>query len=133
MIIVGVIGGAAAIGGGIYHKIKNREAKEVSEFRSALKTYLDAIRKGSLDTNAIEDLMSSLEALKQRKDYEKITIELSTEELDVLVNRIYEYTQKLAMDNNIELTEAECTDTNNTILNLQNYLKAQKRIFEAAA
>jgi len=59
---------------------------------------------------------------------------LSTEELDVLVNRIFEYTEKLAKDNSIELTEDELNAqiSDSTILNLQRYLKAQKRIFETA-
>ena len=55
------------------------------------------------------------------------------EELNVLVNRIYEYIIKLASDNAVELTDDELRSSDNTILNLQNYLKAQKRIFEAAA
>ena len=79
--------------------------------------------------------MTCLENLKKHKDYEKISIQLSTEELDVLVNRIFEYTEKLARDNSIGLTEDELNDqmSDGTIPNLQRYLKAQKRIFETAA
>lgn len=75
----------------------------------------------------------ALDEFKQNKNYEKIKIELTTEELNVLVNRIYEYTIKLASENAVELTDDELRSSDNTILNLQNYLKAQKRIFEAAA
>ncbi len=55
--------------------------------------------------------------------------------LAVLVNRIFEYTEKLAKDNSIELTEEELNTqiSEGTIPNLQRYLKAQKRIFETAA
>jgi hypothetical protein len=79
--------------------------------------------------------MSCLENLRKHKDYEKISIQLSTEELDVLVNRIFEYTEKLAKDNSVELTEDELNPqiSDGTILNLQRYLTAQKRIFESAA
>ncbi|TJX58547.1 hypothetical protein E8P77_21990 [Soehngenia saccharolytica] len=69
----------------------------------------------------INDLMTCLENLRKHKDYEKISIRLSTEDLDVLVNRIFEYTEELAKDNSIELTEDELNVqiSDGTILNLQ--------------
>lgn len=95
--------------------------------------YISEIRKGGLELETINALMSSLEELKQHKDYEKFKIELSTEDLDVLVGRIYDYTIRLAENNNIELSDQERSRSDNTIINLQNYLKTQKRIFEEAA
>ena len=77
--------------------------------------------------------MKALEALKQHKDYEKICIQLTAEDLEVLVGRIYEYTIKLAQDNSVELSDEELRLNNGAIINLQSYLKAQKRIFEAVA
>ena len=65
--------------------------------------------------------MDALEELKQDKRYEMLKIELTTEELDVLVNRIYEYTVKLASDNAVELTDDEKKSSDNSILNLQRY------------
>lgn len=136
-IIVGA--GIAVVGGGIwvYNKVKSREPKVVTEFRAALRTYIDAIREGNMDIERINNLMSALDKLKEHKDYEKISIQLSAEDLEVLVGRIYEYTLKLAKDNEITLTDAELEiseDKNTgTIINLQNCLKAQKRIFEAVA
>ena len=73
---------------------------------------------------SINRLMDALDEFKQNKNYEKIKIELTTEELNVLVNRIYEYTIKLASENAVELTDDELRSSDNTILNLQNYLKA---------
>ncbi len=67
-----------------------------------------------------------LEELKQDKRYEMLKIELTTEELDVLVNRIYEYTVKLASDNAVELTDDEKKSSDNSILNLQRCLKTRK-------
>ena len=134
-----VAAGAAAIGGGIwiYNKVKNHEPKVVTEFRAALRVYIDAIREGNMDVDKINNLMSALEKLKEHKDYEKISIQLTAEDLEVLVGRIYEYTIKLAKDNEIDLTDEELriskVKNTGTIINLQNCLKAQKRIFEAAA
>lgn len=134
-----VVAGAAVIGGGIwiYNKVKNHEPKVVTEFRAALRVYIDAIREGNMDVDKINSLMATLEKLKEHKDYEKISIQLTAEDLEVLVGRIYEYTVKLAKDNEVELTDEELriskVKNTGTIINLQNCLKAQKRIFEAAA
>lgn len=127
--------GAAVIGAGIwgYNKWKNHEPKVLTEFRAALKTYIDAIRNGNMDIDKINGLMEALEALKQHKDYDKISIQLSAEDLEVLVGRIYDYTIKLAADNAVDLSDDELNLSNGAIINLQSYLKAQKRIFEAAA
>ena len=128
---------AAAIGTGlvIYNKIKNHEPKVLMKFRVALRAYIEAIRKGNMDIDKINDLMECLGALKEYKDYDKISIQLTTEELEVLEGRIYDYTVKLAKDNDVELSDEDLLQKNNsdTIINLEMYLKAQKRIFSAVA
>lgn len=130
--------GAAAIGAGIwiYHKAKNYEPKVVTQFRASLRDYIDAISKGNLDISTINSLLENLEALKQHKDYEKIQIQMTTEDLEVLVNRICEYTRKLAQDNQVALTSDEmraCDKQGGALVHLQTYLEAQKRIFETVA
>jgi len=133
------VAAAAIVGTGafVYSKVKNHEPKVVTEFRTALRVYIDAIREGNMDIDIINNTMDALEELKQHKNYEKISIQLATKDLEVLVGRIYEYTIKLAKDNDVELPEDELrashAKTVGTIINLQNYLKAQKRIFEATA
>ena len=133
------VAAAAVVGTGafVYSKVKNHEPKVVTEFRTALRVYIDAIREGNMDIDIINNTMDALEELKQHKNYEKISIQLATEDLEVLVGRIYEYTIKFAKDNDVELPEDELrtshAKTVGTIINLQNYLKAQKRIFEATA
>lgn len=130
---------AAVVGTGafVYSKVKNREPKVVSDFRAALRVYIAAIREGNMDIDKINNMMNALEELKQHKNYDKISIQLTTDDLEVLVGRIYEYTIKLAKDNDIELSEDELQASNTkpseTIINLQNYLKAQMRIFEEVA
>jgi len=128
---------AIAIGTGIYNKAKkNQEPDVVVKFREALKVYLNAVREGALTMEIITDLMARLGELKMHSDFEKISIVLSTDELDVFVNRMFEYTKKLAADNAIKLTSLEKetpSQSENTIINLQRYLEAQKRIFELAS
>lgn len=130
-----VVAGAAAVGAGawVYNKVKKHEPKVVTEFRTSLKRYIDAIRKGEMDIDKINNLMSSLDALKADKNYSKISIQLTSEELDVLVGRIYEYTLKLASDNEIEIAADDLEEEKDVIKNLQSYLKVQRRIFAEAA
>lgn len=133
---VGIVAfGAMIIGAGAwgYNQWKNHEPKEVVEFRATLRTYIEAIRNGKMDLERIEELIVSLEKLKKHKSFEKISIQLTTEELDILVMRIYEYTLKLAEDNNIELSDNEIAQDKGVILNLQKYLETQKKIFEIVA
>lgn len=131
--------GVAIVGAGVwgYTAWKNHEPKVLTKFRAALKVYIEAIRMGDMSVEKIDALMVSLEELKKHKNYDKINIQLTTEELEVLVGRIYDYTIKLAKDHNIELTDDELNafgkQSKDAIIDLQQYLKTQKRIFESAA
>ena len=133
LLIGGAIAGATAVGGVIYYRVKTHEPAVITQTRVALRTYIAEIRKGKLELDTINTLMATLDELKQHKDYEKFKIELSTEDIDVLVGRIYDYTIRLAENNQVELTDQERSKTDNSILNLQNYLRTQKRIFEKVA
>lgn len=133
LIIGALVTGAITVGDVVYHKIKSREPEVVQNYHAALRDYIDDVRSGKLSMESINCLMDSLEELKQNNNYEKIKIELTTEELNVLVNRIYEYTIKLAKDNSVDLTDNELSSSDNILLNLQKYLLAQKHIFELVA
>ena len=134
VIIIGTaVAGTMVAGNFVHQKIKNREPKVMKRYHAALRSYIEDIRNGELSMKSINRLMDALEELKQDKRYEMLKSELTTEELDVLVNRIYEYTVKLASDNAVELTDDEKKSSDNSILNLQRYLKTQKRIFKSVA
>lgn len=132
-VIGSAIVGIVIVGGYIYYKVKIREQLVLKQFRKALQTYIAEVRKGDLELGTINTMMSSLDELKKHEDYEKFKIVLSTEDLDTLVNRIYDYTIHLAGDNKVQLAEEEQSWLDDPILNLQNYLKVQKQIFETAA
>lgn len=133
LIIGALVTGTITVGGVVYHKIKSRQPEVVQNYHAALRDYIDDVRSGKLSMESINCLMDSLEELKQNNNYEKIKIELTTEELSVLVNRIYEYTIKLAKDNSVDLADDELSSSDNILLNLQKYLLAQKHIFELSA
>lgn len=124
---------------GVKSYIKSKEKQEpdvVVKFRDALKVYLNAVRKDAITIEIISDVMEHFGELKMQPNFEKIDIALSMEELDVLLNRMFEYTKKLAADNAIELTSLEKEtplQSVNPIINLQRYLEIQKCIFELAS
>ena len=133
LIVSGVAVAAVTVGSFVYCKVKNREPEVVTTFRSELKTYIEEVRTGTLKLSSIENLLSALEAVKSHKDSSNIIIELSTEELDVFVNRIYEYTKSLAEMNEYPLNAEDIKKYDDSVDNLQSYLTVQKQIFETAA
>lgn len=133
LIVSGVAVAVVAGGSFVYSKVKNREPEVVTTFRSELKTYIEEVRTGTLKLSSIENLLNALEAVKSHKDSSNIIIELSTQELDVLVNRIYEYTKCLAEMNEYHLNAEDLEKYDDSMDNLYSYLTVQKQIFETAA
>lgn len=91
------------------------------KFQEAFRDYIEAVRNGDMTLDLIEALEDSLTSIK--------SIKMSPDELLTLVKYIHDYTMKLAKDNNIEI---ESSSDNNPIINIQDYLKVQKEIFESA-
>ena len=133
LITTGLFMVAAGCGLTIYHIVKNKEPSVVKEVRTALKYYISAIRTGTMEINYIERLIEALNKMKQHKDYNKFIIELSAEDIEILVKHIYDYTLKLAKDNDFEIGNSMNETDSDPINNLQYYLSIQKKIFESAA
>lgn len=115
-----------------YTKWKNREPKELKEFRVSLKIYIEAIKSGTMDVDKIECLLKAIDALKKHENYEDIVIQLSIDQIEVLVSRIHDYTIKLAEANDIKLFSEELITNQTVIINLSSCLLAQRRIFAEA-
>lgn len=115
-----VAAGSAIVGtsGLVYNKVKNHEPKVVTEFRTNLRIYINEIRKCDVGIEKINNLMNPLDILKADKNYPKISIQLTSEELEILVRRVYEYTLKLAIDNEMEITADDLGKEKDTIRNL---------------
>lgn len=128
VIFIGVLGGVT-----IYKKYKNKNLVVLKEFKSVLGKYINAIKNGRLNLEIIEDMEAALESLKKHKDYKKFYIQLNAEEIEVLVNGIYDYTIKLAKDNSIIIEDFKENDSDDAIINFERYLKVQKQIFKEAA
>lgn len=132
LLIVGA--GIAVVGTvtGICYEVKKaREPKVLSNFRIKLKIYINKVRKGNVEGKNIKELIDCIEELKKHKEYEKIQIQLSVDELDVLVNQIWVYTLKLANSNSFNIEkQVSCGDA---IKNLNHYLYIQRDIFAKCA
>ena len=132
-----IISGATVLvfAGGIalYYEIKNHESSVITDFRKALAEYVEAIRNGNMNSEIIDTLMFSLENMRQHKKYDSLSVKLSTEDIYILVDRIYEYTIKLADDNNFVWEKDNVNSKDKAIINLEKYLTVQKEIFYSAA
>lgn len=126
---------SAVIGGGltIYTIWKNKEPKILKKFRKVLRTYIEAIRKGNMDIDKIDSLMDVLEEIKYHHDYKKINIQLTADEFEILVGHIYDYTIKLAEDNDVDLCSEEMNMNKGSIIDLQSCLNTQRKIFQFEA
>lgn len=136
LILVGIGTGIVAASTGIYYKIKNTESLVLKEFKSVFKEYLNAIRDAKFSEDIIDTMLLSLEHLKEHKDYKKFQIQLSPEDLDIIVCKVFEYTKKLAADNDVKLDgneKLDHTSDSDTIIALERYLNLQKHIFSVAA
>jgi hypothetical protein len=115
---------------------KNAELKApkcVVDFNNAFYSYLEAVRNGSLDIDTITRFISVLNEIKVNHDSGKINIDFSTEQLNTVVNLVYDYTKKLAELNSVELNGLEepvSASADNAIVILLRYLELQKQIFE---
>lgn len=132
---IGVLVTAAGVGTLYY--FKNKEPKVVRTFRITLKRYLDHVRVGNVDSTCIQDLMDALAAMKAHKNYEKICVKLTAEELGELVSHICDYTLEFAEKNGKDISNEELDVQENqfdsVVMKLQRCLETQKRIFDEAA
>ena len=78
-------------------------------------------------------LINVIDKLKAHKDYKKMCVKITGEELYILANQIHYYTMKLARENNVELSEDEKYKRSNIISELHKDLKMQKRVFSKVA
>lgn len=142
LIGVGVVAAAAAVGGAIVHVVKGRKEKEAESlseveksFNAAMKSYLDSLRKGKLNEEALAAVVTNVDEVKTDLNDGTLTIDFTDGQLDALVTMLKDYTERLAAANGMELAEPPSTDKNveasNMIL-LSHYLGEQQRILQAA-
>lgn len=139
---VGVVAAAAAVGGAIVHVVKGRKekgAESLSEveksFNAAMKSYLDSLRKGKLNEEALAAVVANVDEVKTGLNDGTLTIDFTDGQLDALVTMLKDYTERLAVANGMERAEPPSTDKNveaSNVILLSHYLGEQQRILQAA-
>lgn len=107
--------------------------KCVEGYNDSLCAYLEAVHKGKLDVNTINRLVSDLDYLKENYNSGKLNIEFSVEQLDTLINLVFDYTRKLAEANSVDMSDVKepvTASVDSTIIDFRRYLEVQKQIFE---
>ena len=134
--IIGFCVGAivVGVGAGVSYLIwRVKKTKEIRAFENALNKYIDALKNGIPSVLLINELSNSIQKLKNRKDYEKCCVSLSAGDLVALVDMVFEYTQKMAVDNSVDISSVTQIPTNDFMNRLEQSLEAQKSIIQLVA
>ena len=134
------IGFAAAMGVGTYayhswkKNKKNPAEEKVMIFQKALKEYLKASKKGKLNTEVVDNLLASLNAIEEKQFGKDIELSISASQFTALIYSIFTYTESLAKDNSFDVKIMKPKHgTKGNIISLKSYLEIQKQILENAA
>ena len=134
-----VIGSLVIVGFGVYKIIKglNKDKKVdvpecVLEFHKNLNKYLQEASKGVLNIDSIDNVLKSIEKIEKMND-PSIKIDFSINEVQELINYIYEFTLKLSKESKNNKMNFKCPSNNskNNIICLKDYLKYQKELVSA--
>ena len=134
-----IVGGLVIVGGVVVGTVSYFTQKEKrfaqKQFGKSLQVYLDAAQNGALTVDILDSLISDLEAVSKLYKGEEIPLNISTKNLTALLNNIYDYTQQFAQANNVNTYDIRAPKRfkKNTILDLKQYLTAQKEILTKAA
>jgi hypothetical protein len=108
--------------------------KSVENCIASLGAYLKAVQNGGLDVKTVHRLTSDLDAVKAETDSGRI--EISIDQLEVLVAIAADQTWKLAEANSVDLSDVlEQTPSSGggKIVNLQRHLRIQEQILGRSA
>ena len=134
-----IVGGLVIVGGAVVGTIsyftqkEKRQAKK--QFGKSLQVYLNAAQNGSLTVDILDALVSDLDTIARLYNGKDVPLNISAKNLTALLNSIYEYTQQFAQANNVKTYDITAPKRfkKNTILDLQQYLKAQREILSKVA
>ena len=118
IIVAAVVIGVTTVAGTIVAVVHYRKKKA---FQEAFNSYVEEIRKGTLNVETITNLEAALSNMH--------TVELKPSELSMLVDHIRNYTKYLAENNEIDFRIKE---SDMPIIDLKKYLAMQKKILRTA-
>lgn len=139
VVAVAVVGGGVAAGWAAIRRRQDAKPEVpdcVARYNASLGAYLEAVGRGSLDSDLITRLISDLDAVKENSESGKLALEFSVEESEALVNLAADYTSRLAEANSVELSALEAMTSDSAVspvVDLRRYLEAQRQIFDKLA
>ena len=135
LIVTVAVASASTLGYFMYKNFNKKDQKTFEYFNDAFKLYINEINTGSLKLNSINNLIDALNNIDKQKNKKKIEEPLIIM-IDTFINYIFEYTKKLAKDNNIVIDEIEINDIDFNVFPLYKFrdiLLIQKKIFVLSA
>ena len=123
---------------GAYYVVKKFKKKKktdhdvINQFNQSLLQYIDVAKNKRLTPKIIKELEDSLKLIMATNSGIDFNIVIDPQKIKDLVDLIYHYTRDLAEINFEEIQEIKRTNqdgTESNIVDLQKYLKAQKKIF----
>lgn len=128
-----LVGGLVALGVGATTTIavlkKERNKKNNQIIITALNNYIEKAKSGNISADVINNLISVLNENNSSGN----NINIDEKQLFDLVNCIYHYTLSLANANHYSVNLSSPKKHENSIINLTEYLNAQKSIIDNAS
>ena len=134
-----IVGGVLIVGGAVagtvtYISQKNK-IKAKKKFGKALEIYLNAAKEGTLTSDLIDDLLTSIENVSKFSKNRDVPINITSKQLYSLFSSIYEFTKRMTDVNDVTTKSIKAPSklSKCKILDLQNYFIIQKQILDNAA
>ena len=134
-----IVGGLLIIGGVVVGAVSYVSEKDKRKAKKhlgvSLQKYLDAAQDGKLTVEIVDKLINDLDVVSKLYKDNTVPLNLSAKQLSALFNSIYDYTLRMATANNVAIPNIPTPKrfTKNTVVDLQQYLNAQKQILNNAA
>ena len=120
----------------VYVGVRKRRAKEpdcVRSYNASLIAYIEAVGEGRLELEMVDRLIADFDAVREYTDEGgRIALDFSTQEAELLVELVVDYTSRLAEMNAVDLNElrAQKPDSeNDEVGQLRRHLEVQRRLF----
>ena len=129
LLIVGTIIGI------ISYFVYKKQRQLYLQFIQSLYDYLDAARNGTLSLNTLNSIIESIELIENDNPKKGVQLNISSAQLNELVQRMYEYTIELAQNENYKSSKITRPKLlkKKTSNDFKYYIYAQRDIFEHVA
>lgn len=133
------IGSACLLTGGIIGVVllisHKRKKKLKRKFFENLQQYLSAAQDGEVTEKLLDNLINSIDALTKNGRKKNVKLNLTSEQLSLLIYTIFDYTKKVAElnENNVGQVFVPNVCSKSIMNDLTSYLKIQRNAFKRVA